>query len=135
MGNMAGVQTISVKPLSPHVGAEIGNIDLTKPLTPEQVKDLTAALAKHGVIFFHDQPIDLEMHRRFARYFGELHIHVGGKGTASKPDEKYPEARRQHFDADSKRVAELIEQTPHVIKYEGDPGKQIKQFNEIFLGR
>ena len=29
----------------------------------------------------------------------------------------------------------VIEQTPHVIKYEGDPGKQIKQFNEIFLGR
>ena len=38
-------------------------------------------------------------------------------------------------EADSKRVAELVEQTPHVIKYEGDPGKQIKLFNEIFLGR
>ena len=33
------------------------------------------------------------------------------------------------------RIAELIEQTPHVIKYEGDAGKYIKQFNEIFLGR
>jgi taurine dioxygenase len=94
-----------VKPLSPHVGAEIGGIDLTKPLSPQQVKELTDALAKHGVIFFHDQPIDLEMHRRFATYFGELHVHVGGEGTASKPDEKYPEARRQHFDAKSKRVS------------------------------
>ena len=97
--------TIAVKPLSPHVGAEIGDIDLTKPLSPDQVKDLTDALAKHGVIFFHDQPIDLETHRRFALYFGELHIHVGGEGTASRPDEKYPEARRQHFDAKSKRVS------------------------------
>ena len=42
---------------------------------------------------------------------------------------------RRGVDADSKLVAELIEQTPHVNKYEGDPGKQIKQFNEIFLGR
>ena len=92
-----------VKPLSPHVGAEIQGIDLTKPLDEAQVAALKEALARHGVIFFYDQPIDLEMHRRFAMYFGELHIHVGGEGTASKPDEKYPEARRQHFDA--KRVS------------------------------
>jgi taurine dioxygenase len=99
------VPSIAVKPLSPHVGAEIDDIDLTRPLSPQQVQELKDALAKHGVIFFHGQPIDLEMHRRFCRYFGELHIHVGGKGTASKPDEKYPEARRQHFDANSKRVS------------------------------
>lgn len=42
---------------------------------------------------------------------------------------------RKGVDADSKRVAELVEKTPHVIKYEGDSGKQIKLFNEIFLGR
>ena len=97
--------TVTVTPLSPHVGAEIGNVDLTRPLTGEQVNDIKNALAGHGVIFFREQPIDLEMHRRFAMYFGELHIHVGGEGTASKPDEKYPEARRQHFDANSKRVS------------------------------
>jgi hypothetical protein len=34
---------------------------------------------------------------------------------------------RRGVDAGSNRVAELIEQTPHVIK--------VKQFNEIFLGR
>ena len=97
--------TATVKPISPHVGAEIGNIDLTQPLAEAQVGELKEALGRHGVIFFRDQPIDLEMHRRFAMYFGELHIHVGGEGTASKPDEKYPEARRQHFDANSKRVS------------------------------
>lgn len=35
----------------------------------------------------------------------------------------------------NKRIAELVERRPHVIKYEGDPGKHIKQFNETFLGR
>ena len=99
------MSTFSVTPLSPHVGAEIGGVDLTKPLSPAQVKDIADALAKHGVIFFREQPIDLEMHRRFAMHFGELHVHVGGEGTASKPDEKYPEARRQHFDANSRRVS------------------------------
>jgi len=102
---MERLATLTVTPLSPHVGAEIGNVDLTKPLSPEQVSGIKDALGRHGVVFFREQPIDLEMHRRFAQYFGELHIHVGGEGTASKPDEKYPEARRQHFDANSKRVS------------------------------
>ena len=35
---------------------------------------------------------------------------------------------RRGVDADSKRIADLIEQMPHVIKYEGDAGKYIKQF-------
>lgn len=42
---------------------------------------------------------------------------------------------RRGVEPDSKRIGELIEQSPYVIKYEGDAGKYIKQFNEIFLGR
>jgi taurine dioxygenase len=99
------VPSITVRPLSPHVGAEIGDVDLTRPLTAEQVKEMNDALGRHGVLFFHDQPIELEQHRRFAACFGELHIHVGGEGTASKPDEQYPEVRKQHFTRNSKRVS------------------------------
>ena len=63
---------LTVKPLSPHVGAEIGGVDLRRPLAPEEVNELKDALGRHGVLFFHEQPIDLEQHRRFASYFGEL---------------------------------------------------------------
>jgi hypothetical protein len=41
---------------------------------------------------------------------------------------------RRGVDTDSKRIAESVEQNPQVIGYEGDPGKHIKPFNEIFLG-
>jgi len=99
------VASITIRPLSPCVGAEIGNIDLTEPLAQDQVGALKDALGKYCVLFFREQPIDLEAHRRFAQYFGELHIHVGGEGTASKPDPDYPEARVQHFDRNSKRVS------------------------------
>jgi alpha-ketoglutarate-dependent taurine dioxygenase len=67
---LRAVTTISVKPLSPHIGAEIGDVDLTKPLSAEQVSDIRDALARHGVIFFREQPLDLEMHRRFALCYG-----------------------------------------------------------------
>ena len=102
---MGAPPPITITPLSPCVGAEIGNIDLTQPLSPEQVSALKDALGRYCVLFFREQPIDLAAHRRFAQYFGELHIHVGGEGTASKPDPNYPEARVQHFDRNSKRVS------------------------------
>lgn len=97
--------TIQVTPLSPHVGAEIAGVDLQAPLTNRQVDELHEALIRHLVIFFRDQPIDFDAHSRFARYFGELHVHVGGDGTASGKVEGHPAIRRQHFDANSKRVS------------------------------
>ena len=97
--------TITVTPCSPHIGAEIGNVDLTRPLTNRQVQEVHDAIIAHGVIFFRNQKVDFESHERLVRYFGEPHIHVGGKGTASKSVPGHPAIRKQHFDASSKRVS------------------------------
>jgi taurine dioxygenase len=58
------------------------------------------ALADHLVLFFRDQPIDHESHKRFGRAFGELAIHSGVSGL---PD--HPEIVSIYADADSKFVA------------------------------
>ena len=49
-------ETITTEPSSPCIGAEIGNIDLTKPLSPQQVHEIRSALLKYQVVFFRDQP-------------------------------------------------------------------------------
>lgn len=97
--------TITVTPCTPHIGAEIGNIDLTRPLSNRQVEEVHDAIIAHGVIFFRNQKIDFESHERLVRYFGEPHVHVGGKGTASTTIPGYPAIRKQYFDANSKRVS------------------------------
>ena len=71
-------------------------------------------------------------HSNAARLLVDFYLSEEGQ-RALKEIDKIP--LRKGVEADSKRVAELIEQAPHVIKYEGDAGKHIKQFNEIFLGR
>jgi taurine dioxygenase len=96
---------LSITPCSPHVGAEIGNIDLTNPLSDLQTKALRSAFVQYGVIFFRDQDLSNEDQMRLASYFGHVHVHVGGKGTASKPVEGFPAIRRQHFDKNSKRIS------------------------------
>jgi taurine dioxygenase len=98
-------ESITATPSTPHIGAEIGNIDLTKSLSNRQVHEVYEALLKYQVIFFRNQPINFEQHTSFAKHFGRLHIHVGGDGTASQIIPDHPEIRRQHFDRNSRRVS------------------------------
>ncbi len=62
-------ESITVTPVSPHIGAEIGNIDLTKPLPNKQVEELHKAFVQYQVIFFRDQKISFDDQIRLGRYF------------------------------------------------------------------
>ena len=93
-------ETITVKPLSPVIGAEIDGVDVSKPLGNQAYTEVHDALMRHQVIFFRDQELDLDQHKAFGRLFGELHIHP----AAPSPD-GHPEVLRIHADENSKRVA------------------------------
>lgn len=92
-------ESIRVTPVTPRIGAMVDGIVLAKPLSNRQVEDLHQALAEHQVLFFRDQPIDVDAHKRFGRHFGELHIHPSIPGP-----EGHPEILPIHTDANSKRV-------------------------------
>ena len=98
-------QRLAIEPLSPHIGAEVRGIDLTQPLAAADVDELRAAFHRHLVLFFRDQPIDVEAHKALARAFGELHVHVAGDGTNSKMLEGDPAVRALHFDEHSTAVS------------------------------
>jgi taurine dioxygenase len=57
------------------IGAELRGVDLRRPLAPEVIGEIRAALFAFKVIFFRDQPITGEQHVVFARNFGELEVH------------------------------------------------------------
>jgi taurine dioxygenase len=96
-------ETITATPSSPHIGAEIGNIDLTRPLSNKQVTELHDAFARYQVIFFRDQKISFEDQIRVAGYFGKLGKHVG-KSTISKTTEN-PSVRKFHYDETSQQIS------------------------------
>jgi len=93
-------ETIEVVPSTPHLGAEIGGVDLGGPLGNRQIDELHTALAAHQVLFFRDQKLDYDKAKAFGRHFGELHIHPNTPGP-----EGHPEILPIHADAGSKRVA------------------------------
>jgi taurine dioxygenase len=63
--------SIEVRPMSVHTGAEIFGVDLTEPLTPQQVEEVWGALLEWKVVFFRGQNIDHAQHVAFARQLGK----------------------------------------------------------------
>lgn len=82
----APYETLTIDKLTPIIGAEVGNIDLSKPLGNRQVDELHRALAENCVIFFRDQHISQDQHLAFGRLFGDLHIHPAAPAEPGKPE-------------------------------------------------
>src|SRR5262249_37869515 len=56
-------QTIEVHNSTPHIGAEIRGVDLSKPLGNQQFQEVHDALMDRLVIFFRDQKLSIETTR------------------------------------------------------------------------
>src|SRR5437764_9752300 len=74
---------IRVGPASAYVGAEIGGVDLAKPLKDEALGEIRRAFGEYGVVFFRDQHLSPEQHIAVAERFGPIDInrffaHVSG---------------------------------------------------------
>lgn len=76
---------MTVSPLTPAIGAEIGNIDL-RQVSGDEIADIRAALLEHKVVFFRDQSLTQAEHIAFARQFGELEIHPATPKSQSNPE-------------------------------------------------
>ena len=63
---------ITVCPVTPSFAAEIGDVDLSAPLTPSDLADIKDAFATFAVLIFPDQHLSQDQHLDFARYFGPL---------------------------------------------------------------
>jgi taurine dioxygenase len=63
---------LTVRPLSPTIGAEIAGLDLSAPLGPDTVAAVRRALNTHHVLFFRDQTLSAAQQADFAGQFGQV---------------------------------------------------------------
>lgn len=66
---------MEIKPLTPHIGAEVHGVDLSQPLDNESMAALQQAFLDWMVLVFRDQNLTREQHKDFGRRFGILHTH------------------------------------------------------------
>jgi len=79
------LMSISVRPLSHALGAEIAGVDLAKPLSNSEFDQIHRTFLARGILLFRDQKITREQHIAFSRRFGELDRHD------SLPRDRHPD--------------------------------------------
>ncbi len=77
--------SVTVRPLSHALGAEILGVDLAKPLSNAQFDQIHRTFLEKGILLFRDQEITREQHIAFSRRFGELDTHE------SLPRDRHPD--------------------------------------------
>ncbi len=89
-------QTMTVSPIAGALGAEIGGVDLSQPLSDADIGAIRSALLEHQVIFFRDQHLTPEQHLAFGHRFGELQVHDFVEGLAD--NEEILEVRKEDYE-------------------------------------
>jgi taurine dioxygenase len=79
-------------------GAEIGGVDLSRPLSAGEIARIRATLLKYKVVFFRGQNLDHDRHVAFARQFGEITVGHAVYGTAEDHPELYHVAKEDERD-------------------------------------
>lgn len=67
---------VTIEPITPAFAAEVGDVDLGKPLAGDDLAAIRAAFTKYAMLVFPDQTFDDESHLDFARHFGLLETSV-----------------------------------------------------------
>lgn len=68
-------ESFALSPFTPHIGAEVRGIDLSRPLGEVEEREIRDAFLEWMVLVFREQRLTREQHKDFARRFGRLHVH------------------------------------------------------------
>jgi alpha-ketoglutarate-dependent 2,4-dichlorophenoxyacetate dioxygenase len=68
---------VRFRQVGPCLAAEVEGIDLTRPLSPEEVAAVHAGMDRYAVLVFHDQPLTDDQQLAFTRSLGEIEHAIG----------------------------------------------------------
>src|SRR6187431_441404 len=78
--------SLSIRQIHPVFVGEVSGVDISGPLSAEEVAAIEAGMARYAVLVFHEQKITDEQQMAFSRSFGVLEDARGGNIT--KPQDK-----------------------------------------------
>jgi len=77
--------SVKTRQIGPCFAAEVEDVDLSRPLSPDEVAAVHAGMDTYAVLVFHDQNIDDAQQLAFTRSLGEIEYAIGTSLRA--PDE------------------------------------------------
>ena len=73
--------SLSIRQIHSVFVGEVSGVDITRPLTPDEVKAIDAGMDEYAVLVFHDQKLTDEQQMAFTVNFGRLEVARGGNIT------------------------------------------------------
>src|SRR5579871_5355117 len=73
--------TISIRPITAAFAGDVSGVDITQPLSREDVAAIDAGMDRYAVLVFHGQHLTDDAQRAFTRNFGVLEASPGGNIT------------------------------------------------------
>src|SRR6266568_3332271 len=77
---------VSIRQIHPVFVGEVSGIDISRPLSRDEIAAVEAGMDRYAVLVFHDQKLTDEQQMAFSRNFGPLEDARGGNIT--KPEDK-----------------------------------------------
>jgi taurine dioxygenase len=81
-----GYRHIDVQPVAGALGAEVGGVDLSRPLADPVFAEVRQAFLEHAVLFFRGQSLAPAEQIAFARRFGPPEVHPIVNGSDAHPE-------------------------------------------------
>ena len=78
--------SLSIRQIHPVFVGEVSGVDISRPLTPDEVAAIEAGMDRYAVLVFHDQKITDEQQMAFSRNFG---------AARGRPGRQHHQARGQ----------------------------------------
>lgn len=120
--------SLKVEPILPAFGAECSGLDLTKPLSAAEVKEITDAMDTYGVTVWRNTGLTDEQHVAFSRNFGYL------ERVPERSDGKPMRLPfRELFDASNLNPEGEITRDPAAIEYR--KGDRLWHTDSAFMTR
>jgi taurine dioxygenase len=85
-------ESFTAAPVAGSLGATIGGLDISQPLTTVAEREIQQALVHFHVLFFHGLDLTPAQHTEFAKVFGEVQM----GGTIPRLEEQ-PEVKKQEY--------------------------------------
>ena len=77
---------VSIERLGAALGAEISNVDLSRPIAESKMTAIQKAFVKHGLLIFRNQDLTKDEYIAFGRQFGELTVHPFATSLPNSPE-------------------------------------------------
>ena len=96
---------VTIYPITSEFVAEVGDVDLSRPLPPDDLEAVKQAFWKYSVLIFPEQTLTQEQHLEFAKTFGPLEL-PSNVARSKKPTRIRPEfADISNLDYDGRVMA------------------------------